>query len=396
LYRGPGIGSVPEFTEILESAACGLSDEGDSGAFFIGRRAAASAGKAAVHLQLVSDAPRLAKMISRVHARISWARTPIPAATDSSPPSLSRARSSQDKAAPAATQQQAYSYRWFIADQGSVNGVFVNSVKQPSSWPSTASASASAASSSSPSSASPLGRELFPGDKLTFGGGAGRDVGELVRQRDEEAVFVFRFNAVQRRPELPKGEELASTASANAKSNMEDVGAQKTKSKGSSATVAPAADSGGFAIRKRAHAATHSDAGGDSEEHSDGLPDDDAEAVPALKRRKSATGSAVRRTRRERSESPEHITAAAAGVGQAEEVESATQHFGDPSAASQEEEDGGTATQDFHDAARDAERLESEMGATQDFGGTGGHDVSAGPGASMEATQDGGGALFDH
>jgi hypothetical protein len=73
---------VPEFVEIRwESAAQAASNRGD---FFIGRASAGGAAKAAdgtvvprVHLPLSSSTPRLAKMISRVHARISWTRTPL-------------------------------------------------------------------------------------------------------------------------------------------------------------------------------------------------------------------------------------------------------------------------------------------------------------------------------
>lgn len=73
---------VPEFVEIRwESPAQAASNRGD---FFIGRASAGGAAKAAdgtvvsrVHLPLASSTPRLAKMISRVHARISWTRTPL-------------------------------------------------------------------------------------------------------------------------------------------------------------------------------------------------------------------------------------------------------------------------------------------------------------------------------
>jgi hypothetical protein len=261
LYKCP---SIPEFTEIREDGTGDGGMTSSSGRFFIGRSSsgAAADGSAVekVGLVLQSDSPRLAKMISRVHASIEWQRSVV----EESDLSATTVKGRSGKRA-SSVHPPSYSYRWFLSDECSVNGVFVNHVKIPSG------------------SAGCRGQsvELHPGDTITFGGGLGRKAGEHFKQKLEEAQFVFTFQCVQKAPELDavqEGEEEQ----------------QETKQ-------APAnTRSSGTSVRKRPNASAASP----------------SKPSPALKRQKSEDGRLA--------DSMDESVAVSAPI-----VSDATQHFGD-------------------------------------------------------------------
>lgn len=249
-------------------------------------------------------------------------------------------------------------------DEGSVNGLFVNSIKQ--------------ASRGSP-------RLLSRGDKITFGGGAGRAEGEWLAQKAADAEFVFEFNCVERVPELPKA--LAGTTAPHAEAASDDERAppqrngtsslrKRALSVAAASTSAPAAAG---ALKRRKSEEDDHDATQEQLQPAAALldrpasivdmdaeddADDDADRADAVPEAASEDGSA------------------GAGTGAAGDADAgATQNFGDG-------DDCGVhmdATQDYVDHDRDAERAHAQEQATQDFGGADCADGDDGAGATQDA-----------
>ena len=383
---------LPQFTEIRQGGCSATAADGNSGAFFIGRVSApGSALKAAdgravekVHLQLNSRNPQLAKMISRVHASIRWERTVISDAAGDDAAASDRTgtkglikKRGAAAAASATAAEPSYTYRWFLRDEGSINGVFLNHTKLAS-----------------------RGRtELYPspsgeGDRLAFGGGMGLEAGTFLKQDPEVCEFVFKFNAVTRLPPLHAESAKARTSGANGahKSRAED-GADDHKhppsaaAHASAATAASKSRSAGLGVsltgvRKRVTPTAsplkrhrsddpRSRTKHHAEHEADDVveEDDDAPAAsPALGRRRSSMRSEA---------------SSDAGVG---DTESATQNFGGDCMT---DDAHGGATQDFTDHDRDAARGEAQAGSTQDFG-----DAPQAASLGGEATQDAGGEMM--
>jgi hypothetical protein len=304
LYRTP---LIPEFTEIR--AAAGQGSE-DSGVFYIGRLRAAKVDGVDVKVDLVLQTTnaKLSKMISRVHAKITWTRSLLP-------PPASKGR--KGKAAAAAPS---YSYAWAIHDLASVNGIFVNSVKLSSSTP----------------------HPLSPEDRIVFGGGAGIEPGTYHKARAEDAEFVFRFNC------KTKDGPAADEGQSEPLEEIHEEPAQQPQRVYSTVRK--------VALKRGASKNSTSSSSSPS-------------LQPASKRQRSLHGrSVIPEGDESASESDASRSGSPAPMDPAAE-EGATQDAGSSAFMADSGSQHGGSTQDYHDADRDAERHAAGAGATQDFGG---------------------------
>lgn len=320
---------VPEFTEIRSHL--------ERGSFLIGRRptnhskAGQQQQQPSIDLILETSNPRLSKMISRHHAKIEWTRKEV---------EKSQTSSSTTSAVPS------YIYSFSLIDCGSVNGVFLNSVKLSSTEP----------------------HRLGPEDKILFGGGAGIEPGTYVRHRQEDQDFLFRFNCIQRTViETTNNHATTMTTTSTNPASIDDstvpvtgtrVRARVAKRALSSATsTAPRPQlkrlkSEELTINEESKEETNRDANDNDDD------DDDGES---------------------RSASPVVTSCDDGG---------ATQSFGDDGDMTTSADDFGS-TQDYHDADRDAAREAAAQSDTQDFGA----DIDDGQ-MGGAATQDQGGDIF--
>jgi len=321
----------------------GMGDEGKTTCATISR---------SHHSQSGNSSLKLEKMISRIHARIFWAkRKSQPQHGDDD------AHTQQRDVANDRNVSESDEYVWYISDQRSTNGLFLNGIRLPSS----------------PYVASPL----HSGDHITFGGGIGIGEGtfmskdELDRATPGGRAITYRFRAKTNVnvSEMQKDDDSAS----------QQQRPQSKKRKSSERTTA--VDTNGQADGK-----DDGDADGDSQRRS--------AKRPTLS---SLSSSSISHPLSDNHGTHEHVevNAAVEPNNHPSSDQGATQSLGFDSdlAPSPSSSLVVASTQDYTDINRDSERERVAEMETQDFGSA---SLQPSMPPSLEATQDGSAFMDGH